>query len=295
MRRAVGNLRHDRIPQCLEGLHDEKVEEGHSREFLRRISSGPQHRASRGQRRWQIDPSPADRGYGISRSRTHQTPGFRFLSSQFRGFQGKSLRRAKTAALLLASTASSIKSVERFVEEFAEIGKYFDMPIATYSSGMRSRISFGLSMAIDFDVYLVDEALSVGDGIFKARADALFQAKAKQANLIIVSHSPATVRKYCDMGAVMSNGQLVIFDQARRCGEALRGHHAETSATSNRRCDEMPRRLRKRSVKDHPRASSLTECAAPAVKERPRNALPPSTRAEPTELRIGQDREGPPR
>jgi capsular polysaccharide transport system ATP-binding protein len=107
----------------------------------------------------------------------------------------------------------SAQSVERFVEEFAEIGKYFDMPIATYSSGMRSRISFGLSMAIDFDVYLVDEALSVGDGIFRARADALFQAKAKQANLIIVSHNPGTVRKYCDMGAVMSNGQLVMFDK----------------------------------------------------------------------------------
>ena len=106
-----------------------------------------------------------------------------------------------------------IRSVERFVEEFAEIGKYFDMPIATYSSGMRSRISFGLSMAIDFDVYLVDEALSVGDGIFKARADALFQAKAQHANLIIVSHNPGTVRKYCDMGAVMSNGQLVMFDK----------------------------------------------------------------------------------
>jgi capsular polysaccharide transport system ATP-binding protein len=107
----------------------------------------------------------------------------------------------------------STQSVERFVEEFAEIGKYFDMPIATYSSGMRSRISFGLSMAIDFDVYLVDEALSVGDGIFRARADALFKAKAKHANLIIVSHTPSTVRKYCDMGAVISNGQLVMFDK----------------------------------------------------------------------------------
>jgi capsular polysaccharide transport system ATP-binding protein len=107
----------------------------------------------------------------------------------------------------------NVRSVERFVEEFAEIGKYFDMPIATYSSGMRSRISFGLSMAIDFDVYLVDEALSVGDGVFRARADALFQAKAKQANLIIVSHSARTVRRYCDMGAVISDGKLLIFDK----------------------------------------------------------------------------------
>jgi capsular polysaccharide transport system ATP-binding protein len=107
----------------------------------------------------------------------------------------------------------NVRSVERFVEEFAEIGRYFDMPITTYSAGMRSRISFGLSMAIDFDCYLVDEALSVGDGIFRARADALFEAKAKQANLIIVSHNPGTVRKYCDMGAVLSKGELKIFDK----------------------------------------------------------------------------------
>jgi capsular polysaccharide transport system ATP-binding protein len=104
------------------------------------------------------------------------------------------------------------RSVERFVGEFAELGKYFDMPMATYSSGMRSRISFGLSMAIDFECYLVDEALSVGDGIFKARADALFEAKAKHANLIIVSHSASTVRRHCDMGAVLSNGELTVFD-----------------------------------------------------------------------------------
>lgn len=104
------------------------------------------------------------------------------------------------------------RSVERFVEEFAEIGRYFDMPLATYSSGMRSRISFGLSMAIDFDCYLVDEALSVGDGVFRARAEALFETKAKNANLIIVSHSAKTVQKYCDMGAVLSNGELRIYD-----------------------------------------------------------------------------------
>ena len=68
-------------------------------------------------------------------------------------------------------------------------------------------------MAVDFECYLVDEALSVGDGIFKARADALFEAKRKHASLIMVSHSPATVRRYCDMGAVMSNGDLLIFDE----------------------------------------------------------------------------------
>jgi capsular polysaccharide transport system ATP-binding protein len=124
----------------------------------------------------------------------------------------------------------NVRSVERFVEEFAEIGKYFDMPIATYSSGMRSRISFGLSMAIDFDVYLVDEALSVGDGVFRARADALFQAKAKQATLIIVSHSARTVRRYCDMGAVISNGELQIFD---KLDDAVKHYEAITRNLGN--------------------------------------------------------------
>jgi capsular polysaccharide transport system ATP-binding protein len=104
------------------------------------------------------------------------------------------------------------RSVERFVEEFADIGKYFDMPVVTYSSGMRSRISFGLSMAVDFDCYLVDEILSVGDKVFRARADALFEAKRKHASMIMVSHSPPTVRRYCDMGAVIANGTMTIFN-----------------------------------------------------------------------------------
>ena len=105
------------------------------------------------------------------------------------------------------------RSVERFVEEFAEIGKYFDMPVASYSSGMKARVSFGVSMAVDFECYLVDEALSVGDGIFKARADAIFAAKRERASIILVSHSPGTIRNYCDMGAVLSRGRLKLYDK----------------------------------------------------------------------------------
>jgi capsular polysaccharide transport system ATP-binding protein len=118
------------------------------------------------------------------------------------------------------------RSVERFVEEFAEIGKYFDMPIASYSSGMRSRISFGLSMAVDFECYLVDEALSVGDGLFRARADALFEAKRQRANLIMVSHNPSSIRRYCDMGAVLSKGELRLFEDLE---DAVRHYEAITN------------------------------------------------------------------
>ena len=112
------------------------------------------------------------------------------------------------------------RSVERFVEEFAEIGKYFDMPVATYSSGMKARVSFGVSMAVDFECYLVDESLSVGDGIFKARADAIFAAKRERASIILVSHSPGTMRNYCDMGAVLSRGRLKLYDKLEDAIEA---------------------------------------------------------------------------
>jgi capsular polysaccharide transport system ATP-binding protein len=122
------------------------------------------------------------------------------------------------------------RSVERFVEEFAEIGKYFDMPIATYSSGMRSRVSFAASMAADFDCYLLDEALSVGDGVFRAKADAIFEAKRQKANIILVSHSAGTVRRMCDMGAVLADGQLRLYDdleEAIRAYEAISGKFAD--------------------------------------------------------------------
>lgn len=104
------------------------------------------------------------------------------------------------------------RRVERFVEDFAQVGKYFDMPLAVYSSGMKSRIGFGVSMAIDFECYLIDEGLSGGDSIFRARAKAIFEAKRGEASLIVVSHSANTIRKFCDMGAVLGNGELQLYD-----------------------------------------------------------------------------------
>lgn len=105
------------------------------------------------------------------------------------------------------------KSVERFVEEFAEIGKSFDLPVSTYSTGMRSRVSFGLSMAIDFECYLVDEVLGVGDASFKARCAAVFAERRKRASMILVSHSVGNLRQYCDMGAVLSKGRIRLYDK----------------------------------------------------------------------------------
>ena len=73
-----------------------------------------------------------------------------------------------------------------------------DMPVRTYSSGMKSKLAFGLSMAIGFDFYLIDEAYSVGDAAFQAKGERVFQERKASSTLIVVSHSVSTIRKNCD-------------------------------------------------------------------------------------------------
>ncbi len=90
-----------------------------------------------------------------------------------------------------------------------------EMPIRTYSSGMRAKLAFGLSMAIGFDFYLIDEAWSVGDAAFRAKAERLFEERKAHATLIVVSHSIATISKNCDSAAVLHNGLLVQYDNLR--------------------------------------------------------------------------------
>lgn len=99
-----------------------------------------------------------------------------------------------------------------FVRGFAELGAHYDMPFRTYSSGMRSRLSFGLSMGIRFDTYLVDEVTSVGDAIFKTKSSNLFKERMKKSGAIVVSHSMAKMRQLCTSGVVLENGQLTWFD-----------------------------------------------------------------------------------
>jgi capsular polysaccharide transport system ATP-binding protein len=98
-----------------------------------------------------------------------------------------------------------------FVEDFAEIGDYIDAPVKTYSSGMMARLSFGLSMAIDFECYLVDEITAVGDARFQARCLEAFNERRKRADIIMVSHSMQTIRDYCDRGGVIVDGQIIMF------------------------------------------------------------------------------------
>jgi capsular polysaccharide transport system ATP-binding protein len=114
---------------------------------------------------------------------------------------------------------ADVRRVIDFVEDFSEIGEYFDIPVRTYSSGMVARVAFGLSMAVEFDVYLIDESLAVGDARFQKRCEDAFAARRKNASVIMVSHSMSDIKRYCDCGGVIVDGQLVMFDTADKAIE----------------------------------------------------------------------------
>lgn len=99
-----------------------------------------------------------------------------------------------------------------YIEEFAELGSSFDEPIRTYSSGMKSRLQFGLSLAFDFDVYISDEATSAGDASFRKKASDAFKRIADRSGLIMVSHSDGTLREFCQAGIWLHEGQAHWFD-----------------------------------------------------------------------------------
>ncbi|MBO0141251.1 ABC transporter ATP-binding protein [Agrobacterium sp. Ap1] len=104
------------------------------------------------------------------------------------------------------------RRVLQFVAEFAEIGSYLNEPLRTYSSGMAARFAFGLSMAIEFDCYLVDEITAVGDSNFQRRCREAFRARREKSDVIIISHDMETIKDYCDVAIVLIDGQMVQFD-----------------------------------------------------------------------------------
>jgi capsular polysaccharide transport system ATP-binding protein len=112
-----------------------------------------------------------------------------------------------------------------FVEDFAELGPHYDLPVRSYSAGMRARLAFGISMGIDFDIYLVDEVTSVGDAAFKAKSERVFRERLKTSGAIVVSHTMGLVRRICDCGAVLEDGRLTWHDDV---DEAIRHHEALT-------------------------------------------------------------------
>lgn len=86
------------------------------------------------------------------------------------------------------------------------------MPLRTYSSGMKSRLSFGVAMGIPFDTYLIDEVTSAGDSSFKQRSKLVFQTRMAKSDAIMISHSMSDMRNFCNSGLVLADGKLNYFD-----------------------------------------------------------------------------------
>ena len=123
-------------------------------------------------------------------------------------FQG-SLTGADNVRFISRIYGQDSARVLRYVQEFAELGPYLDMPFKTYSAGMRGRLAFGVSLAVDFDCYLVDEVTAVGDMRFQERCREALTARREQGALVMVSHDAATLRLYCQKGWLLRDGHLI--------------------------------------------------------------------------------------
>jgi capsular polysaccharide transport system ATP-binding protein len=105
-----------------------------------------------------------------------------------------------------------LDAYEKRVQAFAELGTKYELPVKSYSSGMRPRLAFACSVAIDFDVYLIDEVTSVGDAKFRAKAKKALIERSENASVIMVSHEMNEIRQFCDSAIVLENGNLTFFN-----------------------------------------------------------------------------------
>jgi len=130
------------------------------------------------------------------------------------GFQGSMTGRqnVKFVCRIYGKSDIEISRAIESVREFAQIGDYFDMPIKIYSSGMKSRLSFGLSLFFDFDYLIIDETLSVGDKNFQVKSKAALRKKMENCNVLLVSHSMPILKEICHAGIVMHASQMYYFE-----------------------------------------------------------------------------------
>ena len=129
---------------------------------------------------------------------------------------------ARFAGRIYGMSSAEIKSAIEKIREIAGIGKFFDLAVRTYSSGMRQRLSFAISMSMDFDYYLFDEISAGGDLNFKMKAKAMIKQRLKTSNFIMVSHDLKEVQSLCQSAILMGKGQLLYFEDMRDGLQAYR-------------------------------------------------------------------------
>lgn len=130
------------------------------------------------------------------------------------GVQGSLSGRdnARFVCRVYGDSEKAIREKLNFIHEFSELDDYFDLPVKTYSSGMRSRLLFAVSMAFDFDIYLIDEITAVGDARFKEKSQNALKEKREKSNYIMVSHNVNELIKECDSLLVLGNGGVKLFN-----------------------------------------------------------------------------------
>ena len=134
------------------------------------------------------------------------------------GFNG-SLSGEENCRFVARIYNEDVDRVVGFAQDFAEIGRHFFHPVNTYSSGMRARLAFGLSMAIDFNVYLIDELTAVGDNVFKQKCQRVFDERRARTSIIMVSHNMGTIAAFCEKAAILTRGSMHIFDTIDEASE----------------------------------------------------------------------------
>ena len=129
----------------------------------------------------------------------------------FGGIHG-ALTGADNAKFVARIYGLEIPSLLERVQDFADLGVYFQMPVNTYSAGMRARLSLGISLAVSFDCYLLDEITGAGDHRFIQRCHEELLNRKATGTLIMISHVPETLKLYCDRGVILDGGKLTFYD-----------------------------------------------------------------------------------
>ena len=140
------------------------------------------------------------------------------------GFQGSLTGRENVvfvSKIFANNNYEEIMKKVEYVEKFAELGIYYDGPFKTYSNGMRSRVTFGLSMAFDFDVYLIDEVTSAGDEKFRNKSKVLLKEKLVKSDFIMVDHNLYGLKFHCNRALLLNKGKIYEYQSL---DEGIRAH-----------------------------------------------------------------------
>lgn len=135
------------------------------------------------------------------------------------GFQG-GLTGIDNIRFLARIYDRSFAEMNEKVRDFAELGDAMTMPVKHYSSGMRARLAFGMSLAIEFDCYLIDEVIAVGDDLFREKCERELFVKRGARAFVIASHDLNFIRKICHRAVIVEHGEAILFDELEEAVEA---------------------------------------------------------------------------